>query len=127
MNEEHCVAMSERSVQELAGEPAAIRLTGQVPEMGTEVLLAWDGLEFSVTYETHSIPAAIGAARRRYPDAVVLQSRRVLTIEQAVLKHRGESEAPPCRERAALADLGPRGLLPRLDGRAEQPVQQSPP
>ena len=99
MSEEHSVAMGERSVEELAGEPAAIRLTGRVPEMGTEVLMAWDGLEFAVTYETRSIPAAIGAAQRRYPDAVVLQSRRVLTVEQACAKPR---EDEPCRELLAL-------------------------
>ncbi len=105
MSEEHSVAMSDRSVAELAGEPAAIRLTGQVPELGTEVLMAWDGLEFAVTYETRSIPAAIGAARRRYPDATVLQSRRVVSFEQACPKR--EEDDAPCRERErqALAEI----------------------
>lgn len=104
MSEELSVAMSERSMAELAGEPAAIRLTGQVPELGTEVLLAWDGLEFAVTYETRSIPAAIGAAQRRYPDATVLQSRRVVSFEQ--LAKRPDRDEP-CREREALAEILP--------------------
>ena len=107
MSEELSVAMSARSVEELAGEPAAVRLTGQVPEMGTEVLMAWDGLEFAVMYETHSIPAAIGAAQRRYPDAVVLQSRRVLSIDQAVPRRAEGDDDAPCRELAALEDIPP--------------------
>lgn len=105
MSEELSVALSARSVEDLAGEPAAIRLTGHVPEMGTEVLLCWEGLEFAVTYETHSIPAAIGAARRRYPDAVVMQSRRVLSIEQACPRRREEDEDVPSREQQALEEI----------------------
>lgn len=82
---EHALAGGEEVEHFL--DPKEIRLSGEPPVVSAEVLLEVDGKLVYGNYRTTSLPGACRQALREFPGAEVVQVRRLVEGEAAIINH----------------------------------------
>ena len=82
---EHALAGGEEVEHFL--DPKEIRLSGEPPAVSAEVLLEMDGKLVYGNYRTTSLPGACRQALREFPGAEVVQVRRLVEGEAAIIHH----------------------------------------
>lgn len=82
---EHALAGGEEVEHFL--DPKEIRLSGEPPAVSAEVLLEMDGKLVYGNYRTTSLPGACRQALREFPGAEVVQVRRLVEGEAAIINH----------------------------------------